>query len=685
MQRTDQPDTSRPRFAEQLSVSASTVVLKRIVSSAWGFSRKSRLSNGPPLSRTSAPKEVVAIGAGLLWLTGLLFLLALPLESAAQNEARGVIAYTSLRPPNQDIYLIRGPDAVPERLTDHPGLDYNVTFSPDGRWLVYTSERAGNTDLYALDLEDTSDPTRLTHSPAFDGAADISPDGNRLAFVSTREGTADIFVMPFAPGDTTAEQEAEKLTNHPSGAFRPAFSPDGSAIAFSRQTIRTFRPAQFRITELVLMDADGSRERHLVGGDSTSAGSPAWSKDGETIYFHSLPTDGLLSGGQLVNQIKRVDLEGTRPTPVTPQGARTDLMPSAGPDGRLLFYRGPPGPPGRGPLLETGWIYSTASDGSGLRLEVDSTQIGACMSPSAGADGLIACHGPGPTSDLSVMRSSEEAFLRPGSHHTATLPDRSVDLVGVWGLFPDHLPEERVAYTAGGFFGSPIVTSRLDGSERQVVHDPESRFAWATSTCSRDEWIAFNVGPGFAPVGAPVDIWKVRADGSGLMNLTADSTTNDAFPTWSSDCEQIVFRSGRDGNKEIYLMDAGGSDQRRLTHHDSTDTAPALSPDGRWVAYSTTRGGPGYRLRIQRLDGSEGRFLEPDRVGEPGRDMHPRFSPDGEWIVFTSSRGGIADEFVLTIHPQPYGDLWAVPVEGGSAIRLTNNKWEDGLPRWGIR
>lgn len=132
-------------------------------------------------------------------------------------------------------------------------------------------------------------------------------------------------------------------------------------------------------------------------------------------------------------------------------------------------------------------------------------------------------------------------------------------------------------------------------------------------------------------------------------------------------------------------MNADGTTPRRLTHHDSTDTVPDFSPGGERVVYSTTRGGLGYRLRIQRVGGRDGRFLESDRVGERGRDMHPHFSPDGEWIVFTSSRGGMADEFLLTIHQQPHGDLWAVPAEGGSAIRLTNNKWEDGLATWGTR
>ncbi|MBS3822205.1 MAG: PD40 domain-containing protein [Phycisphaerae bacterium] len=207
--------------------------------------------------------------------------------------------------------------------------------------------------------------------------------------------------------------------------------------------------------------------------------------------------------------------------------------------------------------------------------------------------------------------------------------------------------------------------------------------AWATSACPEGEWIAFNAGPDFAPVDAPVDIWKVRTDGSGLTNLTDDPDANDAFPAWSSDCERIVFRSGRDGNKEIHVMDADGSNRRRLTDHPATDTAPHLSPDGEHVVFSTNRGGAGFRLWLQAIDGGEGGFLEPELSDVPGRDMHPRFSPDGKWIVFVSSRGGINDEWVYTRAPQPYGEVWAIPASGGEAVRLTRDKWENGLPRWG--
>jgi Tol biopolymer transport system component len=87
------------------------------------------------------------------------------------------VVYTTLRPPNWDIYLFDEPGGEPRRLTDDPALDYNAVFSPDGRWVVFTSERAGSADLYALDLKDGGPPIRLTRHHALDDAAAFSPDG----------------------------------------------------------------------------------------------------------------------------------------------------------------------------------------------------------------------------------------------------------------------------------------------------------------------------------------------------------------------------------------------------------------------------------------------------------------------------------------------------------------------------
>jgi Tol biopolymer transport system component len=145
---------------------------------------------------------------------------------SALDEESETLVYTSARPGNWDIYLFDNLDTAPRRLTDHPNLDYNPVLSRDGRWVVFVSERDGNANLYALDLTADREPIALTSYSGMDDAPTLSPDGTRLAFVSTRGGNPDIFVMPFAPGDASAENNAVNLTRNSYGDFNPAFSPD---------------------------------------------------------------------------------------------------------------------------------------------------------------------------------------------------------------------------------------------------------------------------------------------------------------------------------------------------------------------------------------------------------------------------------------------------------------------------
>ena len=80
----------------------------------------------------------------------------------AAEPASEVIAYTGLQPANWELYLFNPKHQTPRRLTTDPALDYNATFSPDGRWVVFCSERRGSPDLFALDLNDKRLPRLLT-------------------------------------------------------------------------------------------------------------------------------------------------------------------------------------------------------------------------------------------------------------------------------------------------------------------------------------------------------------------------------------------------------------------------------------------------------------------------------------------------------------------------------------------
>jgi Tol biopolymer transport system component len=107
------------------------------------------------------------------------------------------------------------------------GSSYNPSFSSDGRWIVFTSERFGSADIFRVH-PDGSGLERLTDSPAFDDQGTLSPDGRILAFVSTRDGgTANIWLL-----DTRTDREVN-LTKNRAGNFRPSWSPDGKWIAFS--------------------------------------------------------------------------------------------------------------------------------------------------------------------------------------------------------------------------------------------------------------------------------------------------------------------------------------------------------------------------------------------------------------------------------------------------------------------
>ena len=606
-------------------------------------------------------------------------------SSDAMVEA---VVYTTLRPPNLDIYLFEGVSDAPSRLTDHPALDYNATFSPDGRWIVFTSERSGNPELWAMEVGSRGEPVRLTDHEALDDAADFSPDGRRLAFVSTREGNADIFVMPFVPGDATASDRATNLTRRPGGDFQPAFSPDGRSIAFSRQDVLWSSPSpeipvfDISVVNLYVMGADGSDPRLLVGSVpgpemepplayGSVAGSPTWAADGEHIYFYRVDADG--------RAIRRVRPDGSDDTIVAPDG----LSPALTQDSRIAFSR----PRTSSELdifdeLKTGRIVSVTPDGSEPRAESDT--LGEYFAPAFDrGTGRMVVHGPGSTEGHPGTLGDGFLFAPSGARARVRLPDRELSVRGIRGYFPAITPEGEVVSTVLDQFrpAMPLSLTSVDGSSREELFSPDG-FAWGAAVARDGGSIVVAVGPPFAPGSVEVDIWKLSLDGSNPVNLTADVTANDALPHVSPDGRRIVFRSGGDGGGKVYVMDGDGGGRRRLTDADAAETMPALSPDGEWVVFPTTRAG-GRKLWIQRVDGSGGRFLEPERLDIPDTSMHPRFSPDAEWVVFTSDRGGYNDEWPLTPFPQPYGDLWAVSVAGGPAKRLIHNKWEDGPSDWG--
>jgi len=348
------------------------------------------------------------------------------------------------------------------------------------------------------------------------------------------------------------------------------------------------------------------------------------------------------------------------------------------PDGRIAFVVKKPhssNPLDWRPGLMAVQIMSVAADGSDLRLE-SATQD--CRGPAFDThSGRMVCSGeaPGP---------HRQSFLAPGAHNEVRLPDRILEVQGVYSQFCSTSGDGRrivTAQGAGEWGPMRLVVSDLDGSNaREIFRSPEQAAVWASSWAQRADLIAFTVGSQFAPDDAVVDIWTMRSDGSNPANLTQGKFRNNAFPDLTADGKEIVFRSTRDGSKQIYLMNSDGTNVRPLTSGAAgvVATMPAISPLGDLIAFSSIG-----KIYLQPL--KDGRPEGGSLLFQKDTSFHAHFSPDGKWIVFASEVGWLEDEGVLSGGggPPPSGAIYVAPVDGKSGpIRLTHNKWSSGLPCW---
>ena len=109
---------------------------------------------------------------------------------AGEDRAAHTIAFGSFAPLRPTVFIAGADGEGAKPLLREPGIDYNVSFSHDGAWIVLTSERGGSADSWRVH-PDGSGLERLIDHPAFDDQAALSPDGRTLAFVSTRGGRAN--------------------------------------------------------------------------------------------------------------------------------------------------------------------------------------------------------------------------------------------------------------------------------------------------------------------------------------------------------------------------------------------------------------------------------------------------------------------------------------------------------------
>lgn len=158
------------------------------------------------------------------------------------------------------------------QITSDESYYYDGNLSPDGGTLafVWYPDEDIPGEIYTMNI-DGSDLTRLTDNDADDLIPVWSPDGRSIVFMSNRSGSWNIFSMDASGGSV------RNLTNDSSNNRFPAWSPDGRRIVFGSDRGGTF--------DIYIMDANGSNLQQLTFHESNAA-RPAWSPDGRYIFYN---------------------------------------------------------------------------------------------------------------------------------------------------------------------------------------------------------------------------------------------------------------------------------------------------------------------------------------------------------------------------------------------------------------
>ena len=105
--------------------------------------------------------------------------------AASPHDVNGLVVFSSDRPGNSEIYVMRQDGSNPTRVTNNSFGDFDPAWSPDGSKIAFVSNRGGNLDIYVMNADGT-EQVRLTTDPNFDRRPSWSPDGTKILFDSTR-------------------------------------------------------------------------------------------------------------------------------------------------------------------------------------------------------------------------------------------------------------------------------------------------------------------------------------------------------------------------------------------------------------------------------------------------------------------------------------------------------------------
>ncbi|NER18859.1 S41 family peptidase [Spongiivirga citrea] len=442
------------------------------------------------------------------------------------------------------------------RITSTPAVESNPTFSPDGKWIAFSSNRSGGNSVYIVSI-DGGTPKRLTWHPSSSNVRGWTPDGKHVLFASTRETAPNGYNRLWT---VSVEGGPASLLNKQWGADG-SFSKDGKQIVVDRVSRwdgewRAYRGGQN--TPLVVLDLE-SNEEQLFPNQKTTDIKPLWLDD--TIYFLSDRdyVANIWSFKPTSNELKQI---------TTYTGS--DIKSVAGIDKMLIFERD-----GYLHLLDLNnnstkqlWIEAKGDFPWAETKWEDVSDIARSVSISA-------------TGKRAIMESRGEIFTVPvefGDVRNLTKSNNAADRSPIWSPKGD-----KVAWfsDAGGKAYSLMIADQDGLSKPKSISIGESKLGWSPAWSPDGKHIAF--------VDDDVRV-RVLTIASGTVKTVDTGNTNMERGrmglTWSPDSKWLAYsKSATNSFRQITVWSMNSGTSTSLTNNFADSFSPSWDRDGRHLYF----------------------------------------------------------------------------------------------------